>query len=380
MGAWVSAMPPGMHLKSEGFASTLFEPSGRFTLGAYCAEAGIPYADTGVPVKKDTFVAYGQEFQRRFVPNLEDRTAVSVTRDKRGFTTVFSDGGSITSRRIVVAAGVSSYAEIPENLRGLPSSICSHSAHHGDFTPFADRDVVVIGGGSSAMDVAAALRRNGARVTVVARRGSVRFQTPLGTRTLRDKIRAPMTTLGPGWKSVLCTKAPLLFHLMPADFRTTVVKRYLGPAPAWFVRDQIEGHVPILTGTVVTSAEPEGGRARLGLRSADGTESTIFADHVICATGFRVSVNRDSFLASDLVSAIKNVEGAPKLSRHFESSLAGLYFIGPAAANSFGPMLRFAAGAGFTARRVSRHLSTTSPRRSVRQIEDKHAAAVTADA
>lgn len=50
-------------------------------------------------------------------------------------------------------------------------------------------------------------------------------------------------------------------------------------------------------------------------------------------------------------------EGSPVLSRHFESSVAGLYFVGLAAADSFGPMLRFAYGAKYTARRLARHLA-----------------------
>jgi cation diffusion facilitator CzcD-associated flavoprotein CzcO len=369
MGAWISTMPDGMHLKSEGFASSLFEPSGTFTLGDFCLAEGIPYADTGVPVKKDTFVAYGQAFQRRFVPNLEERTAVSVTRRGDGFTTLFADGGSIVSRRVVSAVGVQRYAQLPTPLQALPTTLCSHSSQHSSFSQFSGQNVVVIGGGSSAMDAAAALRRQGARVTVVARRSAVRFQTPLGTRSLRDKIRAPMTALGPGWKSVLCTRAPLLFHHMPDSFRTKIVTRYLGPAPAWFVRDEVEGHVPIVTDTTVIEAEAHEGRARLTLRRHDGETSTMFADHVVSATGFKIAVDRTPFLDSQLIAGIAHVDGAPKLSRNFESSLPGLHFIGPAAANSFGPMLRFAAGAEFTSRRLSRHLAATPTSRPRRRPE-----------
>jgi hypothetical protein len=47
----------------------------------------------------------------------------------------------------------------------------------------------------------------------------------------------------------------------------------------------------------------------------------------------------------------------------------GLHFIGPAAANSFGPMLRFAAGAEFTSRRLSRHLAATPTSRPRRRPE-----------
>ena len=42
------------------------------------------------------------------------------------------------------------------------------------------------------------------------------------------------------------------------------------------------------------------------------------------------------------------------LSSSFESSVRGLYFVGVAAANSFGPVLRFAYGAGFAARNLTR--------------------------
>ena len=367
MGAWISTMPDGMHLKSEGFATSLFEPTGQFTLGAYCAAEGIHYADTGVPVKKDTFVSYGLAFQRQFVPTLEERTAVSVSRHKGGFTTRFADGGRITSRRVVSAVGVERYAQFPAPAKALPASLCSHSSQHNSFAQFAGQTVVVIGGGSSAMDATAALRRQGANVTVVARRSAVRFQTPLGRRTLRDKIRAPMTVLGPGWKSVLCTRAPLLFHHMPDSFRTKVVTRYLGPAPAWFVRDEVEGLVPILTDTTLAAAEVHEGQARLTLRRHDGVTSTMMADHVVCATGFKIAVERTPFLDQDLAGAIASVDGAPKLSRNFESTVPGLHFIGPAAANSFGPMLRFMAGAGFASRRLSRHIAAVQESRSSRR-------------
>jgi hypothetical protein len=103
--------------------------------------------------------------------------------------------------------------------------------------------------------------------------------------------------------------------------------------------------------------------------------STILADHVICATGFKVEVDRTPFLDRQLGAAIAHVDGAPKLSRNFESSVSGLHFIGPAAANSFGPMLRFAAGAGFASRRLSRHIAAVQASRSSRRP-----AAVPADA
>jgi cation diffusion facilitator CzcD-associated flavoprotein CzcO len=68
---WSQHMPRGMRLKSEGFASGLYDPEARFTLKAYCAENRLPYADVGLPVELKTFIDYGLDFQRRCVPDLE---------------------------------------------------------------------------------------------------------------------------------------------------------------------------------------------------------------------------------------------------------------------------------------------------------------------
>jgi hypothetical protein len=45
------------------------------------------------------------------------------------------------------------------------------------------------------------------------------------------------------------------------------------------------------------------------------------------------------------------------LSSTFESSVPGLYFVGIAAANSFGPVMRFAFGAGFAAKRLTQAMA-----------------------
>jgi len=78
MNSWANHMPQGMHLKSEGFASNLYEPGGKFTLENYCAENSIPYAHIGLPVAIETFIAYGREFQRRYVPEVENVQITSL--------------------------------------------------------------------------------------------------------------------------------------------------------------------------------------------------------------------------------------------------------------------------------------------------------------
>ena len=68
MDSWLQHMPKGMMLKSDGFASDIYDPERAFTLRQFCAEQGIEYADAGVPVRFETFGAYGLAFRDRMVP------------------------------------------------------------------------------------------------------------------------------------------------------------------------------------------------------------------------------------------------------------------------------------------------------------------------
>src|SRR6202451_4712772 len=85
MDSWLHRMPKGMMLKSDGFASDIYDPESAFTLRQFCAERGIEYADTGIPVHLDTFSAYGLAFRDRMVPELEDKLVVSVDRVTGGW-------------------------------------------------------------------------------------------------------------------------------------------------------------------------------------------------------------------------------------------------------------------------------------------------------
>ena len=175
-----------------------------------------------------------------------------------------------------------------------------------------------------------------------------------------------MTGIGPGWKLFLCTNAPLVFRQMPQKFRFEKVRKLLGPASCWFVKDQVVGKVPLNVGVNVTNVEVSAGRVSLQLTDNVGNQKTLTADHVIAATGYKVDLRRLAFVDSGLQSGIQSVEHTPVLSSNFESSVPGLYFVGVSAANTFGPLLRFAFGAGFTAQRLSKHLAKTADRKPIR--------------
>jgi thioredoxin reductase len=143
---------------------------------------------------------------------------------------------------------------------------------------------------------------------------------------------------------------------MPQALRLRATRRHLGPAPGWFMRERVEGRIPSLLEQEVREASIDGKRVVLSLRHADGTRQKVACDHVVAATGYRPNLRKLPFLTAELRKAVAAVENTPILSDVFESSVDGLYAIGPLAANSFGPLMRFMVGAEFAAPRVANHL------------------------
>jgi hypothetical protein len=147
-------------------------------------------------------------------------------------------------------------------------------------------------------------------------------------------------------------------HYLPERKRVRFTKRHLGPLGTWWLKEPVQSHVSIVPRTEILDARPDGSKAVLTLRTPDGVREVI-TDHVIAGTGYNVDIDRLPFLDPQLAAGLARIESAPRLNHHFESSTRGLYFIGPTAAYSFGPLLRFVCGAAFAAPRVARHLART---------------------
>jgi FAD-dependent urate hydroxylase len=219
---------------------------------------------------------------------------------------------------------------------------------------------VVIGRGASAIDIAVLLHEAGANATLVARKPELGLNRP---PSWRQRLR-PASGIGPGWKSWFSAKHPGGFHRLPEATRLNWVRSHLGPAGCWFMSDRI-ARVPQLLGHNPIAATVVGNRMRLTLAPNESDDlRTIEADHVIAATGYRPRLDRLTFIHRSLRHSLRSVADTPILSAHFESSVAGLYFIGPVAANSFGPLMRFAYGANYAARQLSGHVASCTMARS----------------
>lgn len=357
MDSWRKHMPEGMLLKSDGFASNLSDPASSFTLAHFCAQEGIEYHDMDVPVRLESFIAYGLAFQKRFAPELQTKLVTKLERLSDGFRLRLEDNEELEARCVAVAVGISHFQYIPPELEHC-STLLTHSFAHCDLKEFRGARVAIIGGGASALDLAALLNEQGAIPRLIARSEKLVFQNRRlpGQRAFWKRLRQPSTGIGPGLKSFLYTEYPNLFRLLPGNIRVKIVKTHLGPAAGWPTRDRVVGRVALSLGFHVSQAKISGKHVHLRLARGDGTVLDYVADHVIVATGYRADLRRLPFLHQTVLSGIRCFEHAPVLSANFESSIPRLYFLGLASANSFGPMMRFAFGADYTTKKIVNHI------------------------
>ena len=371
MDSWRFGTPPGMRLKSEGFASSLSDPDGELTLKSFCRSAGLAYADINLPTPVGTFIAYGEAFQKRFAPQLDTRLARQIRKIPRGFEIELEDGTSVTAAQCAIATGLQGFEYVPEALRPLSRERLAHTAKLHDYSVFAGARILVVGAGASATNAAGELLREGADVTLACRDSQLRFYPGGDQRGLKDALTAPMSPIGPGWGKWAASHFPGVFRSLPERVRVKIVDSTLGPAPAWYVREEIEGKIAVLAGQTITAARETTDGVEIEMTDREGVRSTPVFDYVIAGTGYRVDVDRLRFLSPALRTGLARVGGAPKLSRSFETSISGLYFLGVTAAYQFGPALRFVCGAEYASRCASAAMVAAMSSRTVEAEEGR---------
>ena len=363
MSSWRDHMPVGMCLKSTPDASSLSAPRPGYTLADFCAAHGTPRLQGDDVVPLELFLRYGEWFQRRLVPGVEPEKITRIGATPGGFRLRLASGEEFGARSVIVASGLTGFAYVPPELTPVspdgPSAagLVSHSSQHRDLTRFAGQDVAVIGAGQSALESAALLHESGARVQVLARRAARFAVPPRPAAGLAAMMPQPRSPLGPGWRIYPFSHAAGMFRYLPAETRLRLVKQVLGPLGAWWLADRVVGQLPVLDGHRVVGAARDGGSVVLSVQRSDGQQRELKVDHVLAATGYRVDVDKLGFLDRALRDRLRRTGGWPHLSRSFESTVPGLYFVGLPAAAAFGPVMRFVCGTPWAARRVSQAAS-----------------------
>jgi cation diffusion facilitator CzcD-associated flavoprotein CzcO len=372
MSFWRQHMPKGMRLRSPWRASHLSDPAGARSLDAYAGDR----VDRTAPLPLESFVAYGRWFQEHAVGDVDRRMVRRVAPSGDGFQLELTDGDVFTAGRVVVATGLAHQDYRPRAFHGLPAALVSHSCAHSDFAELRGKHVAVIGRGQSACESAALLAEAGAEVDLISR-GAIRW---LGAATadaiapknalenavknavwqLREALAAP-SAVGPFPLSWLVELPALVRHLPPAA-RGQFTTRCLKAAAAGWLKQRCDD-VRCDAGRTIVGAHVADDRIVLALDN--GTRSF---DHVILGTGYRVDVTRLGIFSPPLLDAITCADGSPILQSGLESSVPRLHFVGSYAVQSFGPLLRFVAGAPYAARAVTDAvLKRGAQRRALRQ-------------
>jgi cation diffusion facilitator CzcD-associated flavoprotein CzcO len=353
---WKSHMPEGMLLRSPWAASHISDPGTALTMDGFADNLGVRIP---TPIPLDRFVEYGLWFQRQAVPEIDRRRIARIERGSQGFRVTLADGEQLQSRRVVVAAGIGSFARRPRPFEGLPSELVTHVSDQRDVRRFVGKRVAIIGAGQSALESAALIHEAGGEIEVIVRASNVHW---LGWRARLQKL-GPIAKLlyspfdiGPAGVSRIVA-VPDAVKYFPRSVQDAFRKRALRPAGARWLVDRFKA-IPISRSRFVESAVPSGGRLRLRLN--DGSFREV--DHALLGTGYQVDVTRYPFLPSELSQGVAQVNGFPKLTAGFESSIPGLHFLGAPSSWNFGPLMFFVCGTDYAARRLARHIAPGASR------------------
>jgi thioredoxin reductase len=288
------------------------------------------------------------------VPDV-DETYVSCIERKNGqFLSTLEDGRQVESTNVVMATGLYPYAHRPKEYCNLPVSLVSHCSEHNDCSRFQGKDVIVIGGGQSALEYCALFHEAGAIVHSVSRR-PIDWLSPdrEGQRTMFERIVAPRTAFAPGWINWAVEHMPFLLWRFPQSKKDRLLSVYLAAGVSSWVKERVVGKVTFHEAHTIVKMQAVDGKVEATL--SDGVKLTV--DHVVMATGYEIDVQRLKMIHPSLRAEIKTDAGAPILSPWFESSVPGLYFVGPSSMRAFGPLFRLVAGCKATAPRVARSIA-----------------------
>jgi thioredoxin reductase len=357
MAFWRHHMPKGMRLQSSWSASHIVDPDRKFSLDAFAHQHGLSPVPDQQPLEQ--FLRYGEWFQRLTVPDLDTRNVTRVEDLGRGFCLALDDGEAVHAKRVVIAVGLTRQEFRPAQFDGLPSALVSHSCEPASLEDWRGRRVAVVGRGQSACEAAALLREAGSDVEIICR-GDIQWaQLPPSQaerdwpRRLARLPRAP-SAIGPPPLSLL-NELPGVEHRMPDGARSWINSRSLRAAPAGWLEPRLDG-VRLQAGRRIVGATTMGNQVGVKL----DTGLRVY-HHVVLATGYKVDIARLRILPPELRRRIACSDGSPNLGEGFESTVAGLHFVGASAVASYGPLMRFVAGTGYAGRSVARtHLAQSA--------------------
>ena len=282
---------------------------------------GARYArGTGMFPTRDQMVGYLEGYARRNELDIRLNSELERLDREHGRWILRTSSGDVSADHVIVASGYAHTPQVPDwpgrdRFRGE----LLHSAHYRNPEPFRGSDVLVVGPGSSGMEIAYELASSGARRVQLAVRTSpnILVRSPVGPLFARLMLRLP-----PRRADRLIAKisrheiGDLTAYGLPQPEEGVFSRlRRLGVAPAIVDKEVIEAikdrRIEIVAG--VESLD------ETGVELSDGTRAE--PDAVVAATGYRTGL-------APIVGHLDvlNERGVPRVL--YGEAAPGLRFIG----------------------------------------------------
>jgi putative flavoprotein involved in K+ transport len=304
--------------------------------------------------KRDDMVSYFDDYVRRQRVRLA--LGVTVERLNRGGDSwrIVTDGQELTAEAVIVATGNYHSPRLPSwpGSEAFGGEVL-HSASYRNPWPFSERDVLVVGSGNSATDIALQLSDGGARRVRMAVRRPPHLVPRSAAGVPVDAFSAIFSRLP---VPLLDNAAKVMQRLRFGD-----LSNFGLPAPRQGIYTELlqEGRIPTMADELVRHVED--GRIEIvaAVRSFDGAAveladgTAIEPDAVIAATGYRTGLQ-------PLVGHLGVLDDAGRpVANGLPSAAAGLWFAGYEEP-LIGPLKSFRLQASPVAADVVRYLDAAS--------------------
>ena len=351
MRTWRTLMPPDMRLRSSWDHTNLSAPDRAGTLDAWVRSGD---GERLEPIPLQHFLRYADWFRRTFVPELDTSDVDRIELADGGVRVTTHAGDEVQARQAVLAPGVTPFPRVPPVLAASGDPRIRVVLERSGYDDLAGKRVAVIGAGNNGVESALFAHRASARVELLARSG-VHWFTEHESHTERGPMRQrlynlayPVVGFGPPPINRFAVH-PDAFARLPQGARRRLNARLTRPGAAPWLREHVEGVIPISEGVEVVRVESRPDDLILSL--SDGTTREV--DVCIVACGFAFSRDGLTMLAPELRSRIAMEGGWPVLDRWFHSSVPQISLVGFPAEGRYGAIARFVGGATFAAERVA---------------------------
>jgi FAD-dependent urate hydroxylase len=248
----------------------------------------------------------------------------------------------------VLAPGFKHFAHAPaELIAKLPRHRYQHTSTFVDFNDARNKRYLIIGGRQSAFEWAALLLEAGAAAIHLSHRhASPAFDVAdwSWVNAIVDNIAS-----NPNWfRSLSETEKDAVNHRLWAEGRLKL--------EPWLAPRLNDGRLQVWPETQLLSCKetPNG-----DLEATLSNSKTVYVDHVVLATGYKVDITRLPILSTSLLNRIETRNGFPVLDDHFETSVPGLFITSMPATQDFGPFFGFTISVRTSAKLITQRLVAT---------------------